>query len=546
MTTQELKQYIDKVLGNSIRCLLPSYWWKRLFSLLADRVDDKQDILVSGKNIKTINGNSLLGEGDTNVDIIINSVDELNTLDLPTGSRASVVTGGPVLSSIKDCVESNDETQWTRVSGVQINAFPDFSLFSADANEASISFFEGTSPSIYIVARKDELVMGAVRMNTSETIYLSRNGVDISQDAVDRLNGWLKTGDYKVAVYNGLHDMSDFFDSFIKFYIYHPTVSDVYVKADSWEKLSKEYVVSSEEELNALSVENGAIAKVVREIRPQAVKVSDCYLTNNIDNYASEWDKFTVIKKIEETDVNAESSNILYICALNESFTKDAIGVGYDNGVRCYIRIVDGVESPVSLDIVNNLLVTGNYRLVIRAIAGRFDSYFTFYTEVAKDVSDAYIKGETWTRLLKEGDNPIIVLDNGTTQKNADAFKKILHAYENDLGVLVLYKEDAVGAIVKQFYTTRRISYANDKIYLNLTKDNDSSDKIYQYKLTADGKLSYNSSWNETTIDEALSDTSTNAVQNKVITAALGNKVDKTYVDNAIANAITTTLNTAV
>lgn len=242
MTTQELKQQIDKVLGNSIRCLLPSYWWKRLFNQVADRIEDKQDILVSGKNIKTVNGKDLLGEGDTNADIIINSVDGLNALGLPAGSRASVVTGGPVLGSIKDCVESDDETQWTRVSGVQINAFPDFSLLSADDKEIAIYLYEGTSPAIYIIAQTDEegSFMAAVRMGTSEAIYLSWNGVDISQDGVDRLNEWLKTGEYKVSVFDGFHDESDFFDSFIKFYIYHPTFSDVYVKADSWERLAKE------------------------------------------------------------------------------------------------------------------------------------------------------------------------------------------------------------------------------------------------------------------------------------------------------------------
>jgi hypothetical protein len=41
MTTQELKQQIDKVLGNSIRCLLPSYWWKRIFGLVVDEVEGK-------------------------------------------------------------------------------------------------------------------------------------------------------------------------------------------------------------------------------------------------------------------------------------------------------------------------------------------------------------------------------------------------------------------------------------------------------------------------------------------------------------------------
>lgn len=34
----ELKSYINRVLGNSLRCLLPSYWWKRLFGLVVDEI----------------------------------------------------------------------------------------------------------------------------------------------------------------------------------------------------------------------------------------------------------------------------------------------------------------------------------------------------------------------------------------------------------------------------------------------------------------------------------------------------------------------------
>lgn len=40
MTTKELKDKIGKVLGNSIRCLLPSYWWKTLFNDVADTIED--------------------------------------------------------------------------------------------------------------------------------------------------------------------------------------------------------------------------------------------------------------------------------------------------------------------------------------------------------------------------------------------------------------------------------------------------------------------------------------------------------------------------
>lgn len=49
MTTQELKSYINRVLGSGIRCLLPSYWWKRLFGLVVDKVDE-----VEGKVYKEI------------------------------------------------------------------------------------------------------------------------------------------------------------------------------------------------------------------------------------------------------------------------------------------------------------------------------------------------------------------------------------------------------------------------------------------------------------------------------------------------------------
>lgn len=61
MSAAELKAYIDKVLGNSIRCLLPSYWWKRLFGLVIDDIDSvredvskkasKSDLTLLEKNI---------------------------------------------------------------------------------------------------------------------------------------------------------------------------------------------------------------------------------------------------------------------------------------------------------------------------------------------------------------------------------------------------------------------------------------------------------------------------------------------------------------
>lgn len=43
MKSQELKDYINRILGNNIRCLLPSYWWKRIFGVIIDRIENLQN-----------------------------------------------------------------------------------------------------------------------------------------------------------------------------------------------------------------------------------------------------------------------------------------------------------------------------------------------------------------------------------------------------------------------------------------------------------------------------------------------------------------------
>lgn len=84
-----MRKEIDRILGSSLRCILPSYWWKRLLGKMADKIEsaessassamkvailagleasDKQERLVSGSNIKTICGNSILGSGNITPD----------------------------------------------------------------------------------------------------------------------------------------------------------------------------------------------------------------------------------------------------------------------------------------------------------------------------------------------------------------------------------------------------------------------------------------------------------------------------------------------
>lgn len=44
-----LKDTIDRILGSSLRCLLPSYWWKRIFGLLVEEIEGKASRTVEDK-----------------------------------------------------------------------------------------------------------------------------------------------------------------------------------------------------------------------------------------------------------------------------------------------------------------------------------------------------------------------------------------------------------------------------------------------------------------------------------------------------------------
>lgn len=47
MNTKDLKNYINEVLGDSVRCLLPSFWWKKLFGEVVDAVESVEESVDS-------------------------------------------------------------------------------------------------------------------------------------------------------------------------------------------------------------------------------------------------------------------------------------------------------------------------------------------------------------------------------------------------------------------------------------------------------------------------------------------------------------------
>lgn len=71
MKEKELNELIDKGLGTVGPLNIPSFWMKKILLNIVDwiknissSVNKKQDSLISGKTIKTINGVKLLGSGN--------------------------------------------------------------------------------------------------------------------------------------------------------------------------------------------------------------------------------------------------------------------------------------------------------------------------------------------------------------------------------------------------------------------------------------------------------------------------------------------------
>ena len=174
MTTKELKAYIDRTLGNNVRCLLPSYWWKRLFGVVLDRVDE-----VSIKKV--------------------GSVSELKALGLEEGSIASVVGE---THSFSECYLITEDVSYEEVlhlltpikSIEMVGANPQFeiAMFLVDVVAGTV---------VYIIASPEENLVGAIILGTeTETsIILAMNGSIVSS-GVTQLNNLLSSGNFVFAM----------------------------------------------------------------------------------------------------------------------------------------------------------------------------------------------------------------------------------------------------------------------------------------------------------------------------------------------------------
>lgn len=283
MTTSELKQYIDKVLGNSIRCLLPSYWWKRLFHQVADRIDEveqKMDNLPDGVPI-------------------VSSESALNRLDVPIGSIASIANKKTMKFS--ECYVLTDEdghltdeelfAKMTPVTGIEMN-FPLPDISTADTSIKLIA--EGVKGLGFLTI--SEGFCSAVFALEEET---DKYWILSSQASVDGLNEYLsqqrwcfyddpeKVGAENMALFDQIFTIVD-------------CSSDVYVKSLAWERLAKE------SDLGGIESGSGDDNVVTFYAPTDISSISDTEKQHNAESYQKiaegfETDKYYDVKVLMST-----------------------------------------------------------------------------------------------------------------------------------------------------------------------------------------------------------------------------------------------------
>ena len=402
MTTSELKSYIDRILGNNIRLLLPSYWWKRAFNVVIDKVDEK----IEKSELKTINGEPIVGNGDLKIGVkSVESVEALEKLDAQVGDIATI--GHEALKSISI-------SQCSFVEDLDIIGVWD-KLTHVNKIEQGVPYNDGSNYfGIYFSTKSefgtDVIIVGSKQGDCSYFHWY--NNSDEREITLEETNKLLKEKEYRVVAYNIDIDGA-IIDQTFKLYADF-TTADAYIKSDSWEKLSKEYIVSSEEELNALSVENGTIAKVASG---GYMSILDCYQLQDGEDAQNDFNKMTPVRGIKLSVPSGSFSNLVIVVFSDGA--EDILmlscrenNVGYLLGGEQYI-IQDGVLNQSALDDFNALLNKKDYRYggclengFTTAASSEAIAYVDSCLKVLTGdvISDAYIKGETWTRLLKEGD----------------------------------------------------------------------------------------------------------------------------------------------
>lgn len=215
MTTQELNNKIERVLGNNIRCLLPSYWWKNLLHSVADRIDTVEQKIEDASGIT-----------------VVDSKEALYDLNLPKGSVASVTNEGIKPS---ECYLPTDEDM-DNLSALLSKLTP-----VRNVELLTDQLIPGEEAVAVLVESTDTYMQISLRTNLVAAMVIGEQ-VSYFYD-INKTNETLASHDFRFV--GTLDGSLDIMDRACRF----NTSTDVYAKSASWDKLLKEGEVQEAEGL---------------------------------------------------------------------------------------------------------------------------------------------------------------------------------------------------------------------------------------------------------------------------------------------------------
>lgn len=460
MTTQELRNKIEQVLGNNLRCLLPSYWWKHLFNQVANRIDEvDKKIDERGDGIH-----------------IVTSESALASLDLPKGSVASVTSAGmkfsqcyyPTEDELKDISSVWDKL--TRVTNVE---FKKGVLLEGEMAIQELYNKDQTQAIMLLVQKNNGAeLFYAASVHDNKLFILS------SAKQLQEFNELLSQNDFRYfpQVYRG----QDLLIGFGEVVTINST-SDVYTKGASWEKLAKESDVLEEA---SSSSGGGSVMFVVNPIGDLTVEQKQ----ENVDAYQK------VIESEFAIDINI--AVMLFIAKPNMVSVNDngdlvLVAAGIDGGASKYIFTPEG---DVTIETVEPTSSGGVEIRELRTNSNLSDEDKAYNIETVE--------------LYKEG-KAIVITPITHSQTGTGRTDRMITPFFVDL------------------HTGDSTKLATFRFLAQMIEETDPSEiGLIQVTIVIanDGSVSGTAG---SFYDVAMSDTSTKAVQNKVI---------KKYIDDAIAN----------
>lgn len=462
MAINELREYINRILGDNMRTILPSFWWKRLFNVTVDAIEEKQDKLVAGVNIKTLNGKDIVGEGDVSIGVTsVSSIDELETMNSSLGEIATVVS-----ESRESIVNFSDAYLLTKGSDVvdeegyvnqNLTLVPKIKLYNmpVSSGDTLVFFLVGVDS----FGKQDGGIIISCDFENGSVIttdhlieeqrtflYTLIEDRNVIQENVDSFNAKLANKEYRLNLIGSFDEEADIdgmLEVIDEFFVIVNTISpdaDVYVKAENWTKLPKEILVKNTALLNNLDVSPGAIIPVGRggtiylsanEIMPTWTEEDDTDgpISTTLRKYCKRVNglKITNISDIPLNSgimlyflapgsTSSGVSAILYMMVVNEG-GRTICAASYadmfsSESHTAYISTGGGI-SKSSLDKVNSFFE--KYEFYLATIEGEGEggtdmtkeqacSYldsFSFLQTVPIE-ADAYINDGQWSKMMKE------------------------------------------------------------------------------------------------------------------------------------------------